>query len=63
MDESTDWVVRAILVIVVFITIFAVVANSATSLGVVAPMLGVIAGLGALAALFGTLKMVVSWAQ
>jgi len=63
MDETTEWVLTAFLVIVVFITIFAVVDRSAVDLGAAAPMLGVVAGLGALAALFGALKVIVSWSQ
>jgi hypothetical protein len=63
MDEGTEWVLRALLVIVVFVTIFAVVDRSAVDLGSAAPLLGVLAGLGALAALFGALKMVVNWSN
>ena len=63
MDETTGWAVKALLVIMVFVTVFAVVDGSASDLGPVSPVLAVLAGLGALAALFGALKMAVSWAQ
>jgi len=63
MDEIDGWAVKAFLVIVVFITVFAVVTGSAAGLGAAASILGVVAGLGALAALFGALKMIVRWPQ
>jgi len=63
MDEITGLAAKAFLVIVVFITVFAVVNGSATDLGAAASILGVVAGLGALAAVFGALKMIVNWSQ
>jgi hypothetical protein len=63
MDEITGWAAKAFLVIVVFITVFAVVNGSAADLGAAAFVLAVVAGLGALAALFGALKMIVNWPQ
>jgi hypothetical protein len=63
MNDGTECVLRALLVIIVFVTIFAVVDRSAVDLGSAAPLLGVLAGLGALAALFGALKMVVNWSN
>jgi len=63
MEETTAWVLRAFLVLVVFITVFGVVYGSAIDLGAAAPVLAVVAGLGALAALFGALKMSVRWPQ
>jgi len=63
MDETAGWMAKAFIVIVVFVIIFGIVKGSTGDLGSFASVLGVVAGLGGLAATFGVLKMTVNWAQ
>ena len=63
MGEEEQLVLKAMIVLIVFITIFAVVAGSARDLAAGAYVLGVLAALGVVAAVFGGLKMIVHWSQ
>ena len=63
MGEEEQLVLKAMIVLIVFFTVFAVVSGTASDLAAGAYVLGVLAALGAVAAVFGGLKMIVHWPQ
>ena len=63
MGYEEQLVLKALIVLIVFITVFSVVAGTARDLAAGAYVLGVIAALGAVAALSGGLRMIVQWSR